>query len=73
MKTIKDHVSLRGEFETITMTELRMFPGQVLKSVELGKVFVVTHQGNPIAVLSPLPGVNLTIVVGSKGQTGYSL
>ena len=72
MKTIKDQVSLDGKIETISAVELRKQPGEVLESVALGKVFVVTKRDKPIAVISKPPGQTLTIVVGSDGGVSYT-
>jgi hypothetical protein len=73
MKNIKDEISLAGKLETISMMELRQQPGEVLKSVELGKTFVVERNGKAIAVLSQLPGQNLTLVIGRRGERSYSI
>lgn len=73
MKTIKDQVSLNGKIETISAQELRAQPGEVLESVALGKVFVVTKRDKPIAVISKPPGQTLTIEVGRNGEISYSI
>lgn len=53
MKTLKQEVgSLQGREETITMSELRAQPGDVLDQVELGKTFNITRNGKVIAVLA---------------------
>lgn len=55
MKTIKQEVSLAGRTETITAMDFRKHPGEVLASVVLGKAFVITKQGKPIAYLCQPP------------------
>ena len=55
MKSIKDEISLVGRTETITMMDLRKKPGEVLSSVALGKTFIITRSGKPIAELKKLP------------------
>lgn len=53
MKTLKQEVgSLQGREETITMTELRAQPGDVLDQVELGKVFNIMRNGKVVAVIA---------------------
>ena len=73
MKKISDHVAqeMRKQFESITMMDLRKQPGEVLDSVELGKAFLITKAGRPIAVLSPLPGETLTMVIDGQGKVSY--
>ena len=54
MKTLKDEVgSLEGREETITMTELRSLPGDVMDQVSLGKVFNITRGGRILGRLVP--------------------
>lgn len=73
MRKIADHVGqeMRKQFESITMMDLRKQPGEVLDSVELGKTFLITKAGRPIAVLSPLPGETLTMAIDSRGKISY--
>lgn len=54
MKTLQEEIgsSLVGRSETITMTEFRNRPGNVMAQVELGKTFTITKDGKIIAVLS---------------------
>ncbi len=52
MKTLKDEVSLIGKVETISMTEFRTRPGDVIDQVCLGKTFNITKVGKTVAVLS---------------------
>lgn len=73
MKAIKDQVNLNGKIETISSQELRAQPGEVLESVALGKVFVVTKRDKPIAVISKPPGQTLTINVGTDGGISHSV
>ncbi len=73
MKKLKDEISLSGKLESITMMELRSSPGEILTAVDCGKTFVITKCKKPIAVLSKLPGINLTMKVDSKGNTTYEL
>lgn len=54
MKTLKDEVgSLEGREETITMSELRALPGDVMDQVALGKVFIITRAGRVLGRLVP--------------------
>ena len=55
MKMIREETSLDGKLETITATDLRHAPGEVLASVQLGKRFIITKQGRPVAMLCPPP------------------
>ncbi len=53
MKSLQEEVgSLSGREETITVTELRARPGDVLSQVELGKTFTITRCGKKIAIIS---------------------
>lgn len=48
---------LQGQKETITMSDLRSRPGDVIAQVQQGKHFEVTKSGNVVAQLSePEPG-----------------
>lgn len=51
MKTLKQKIKLTGE-ETITVSELREQPGEVLDQVELGMIFQITRNGIIVATLS---------------------
>jgi prevent-host-death family protein len=53
MKTIKQQVSLEGQTQTITISEFRKQPGDILAQVELGMRFVITRGGKEIADLVP--------------------
>ena len=70
---LADNVSLSGRIEEITISEFRKAPGDVLTQVELGKTFVIKRNGKDIAVLSKVPGVQLSISVDCLGQTEYDL
>ena len=64
---------LVGEFEKITMMELRRYSGEVFLQIRLGKVYLLTHAGKPIAVLSRPPGETLSTIIESDGTSNYSL
>lgn len=49
MKTIAETISMDGQREEITISELRSKPGEVFAQVDLGKVFTVTKSGKVIA------------------------
>ena len=73
MKKIADHVmqEMGKQFEVITAMDFRMQPGEVLDSAALGKTFLITKSGRPVAVLSKPPGETLSIKVDSKGRISY--
>ncbi len=71
MKILKDEVSLSGKAEEITLMDLRQQPGEVFASVALGKVFVVTKKGEPIAVISKPPGETLLTIIDEVGKVSY--
>lgn len=73
MKRLTEYVNLKGQIETITMMNLRSRPGEVFDSVALGKVYIVTKAGKPLAVLSRLPGEQLAIRVNGNGSKEYVL
>lgn len=73
MKRLKNEINLIGVIETISMMELRERPGEIFTSVELGKVFVVKRNGKPLAIISAVPGTQLTIKISSKGEKSYTL
>lgn len=64
---------LVGEFEKITMMELRCCIGEIFLQVRLGKVYLLTHKGKPVAVLSKPPGETLRIIIEPDGTSNYSL
>jgi antitoxin (DNA-binding transcriptional repressor) of toxin-antitoxin stability system len=53
MKLISDHLSLKGKKETITITQFRILPGEVIAQVILGKEFDITKNGKLVATISP--------------------
>jgi len=53
------------------MMDFREGPGDIIQQVRMGKVFLITKAGKPVAVLSPLPGEQLVTLINSKG--GYAL
>ena len=59
--------------EKITMMQLRKQPGEVIDMVVLGKTYILTRGDKEVAVISKLPGVNLTINVDSHGNINHSL
>jgi antitoxin (DNA-binding transcriptional repressor) of toxin-antitoxin stability system len=73
MRRLKQEASLIGQFESITVSELRQRPGEILTCVELGKTFLITRQGREIAVLSLVPGQTLSITVESDGSLKHHL
>lgn len=63
---------LTGQIEEITMTDFRASPGDVIDSVLMGKTFIITRQGKPLACLQRLPGERLSMVVGKTGKGSYT-
>jgi hypothetical protein len=63
---------LIGEFEKITMMELRHHIGEIFLQVGLGKVYLLTRVGKPVAVLSKPPGETLITIIESDGTLNYS-
>ena len=53
MKKLTDMKLLAGTTETISMTELRSRPGDVINQVQMGRVFNITKDGEVVAVFSP--------------------
>lgn len=68
MKKLADHVSLDGEVEIITVTELRAGPGECLDQVALGKVLGITRKGKIVAFLVPPQSADITHVIQSDGS-----
>lgn len=62
-----------SEVKTIEKMELRERMGEVFYELKNGTTFVITHgqKKTPVAVLSALPGENLTMTVDSKGEISY--
>lgn len=50
-KTIEDKALLKGQTERITMVQLREGPGDVITQIQMGKRFVLTRAGKPVAVM----------------------
>lgn len=51
MTKIQDQIALKG-VETITITQFRMAPGEVITQVEMGRTFRITKLGRVVAVIS---------------------
>ncbi len=73
MKRLSQEITLQGKFETISVSELRSKPGEVLQQVGLGKIFVIQKNGKPVAVLSKPPGETLAMEIGPNGSTSFTL
>jgi prevent-host-death family protein len=73
MKRLSEQVSLEKTLEEITISEFRERPGEVLHCVELGKTFVITKIGHPVAVLSKVPGETLSKKINRDGTEKYIL
>lgn len=51
-KTIEDKKTLlKGQTECITMVQLREGPGDVITQIQMGKRFILTRSGKPVAVM----------------------
>lgn len=73
MKTLKESVTFTGpRFEVITVSQLRAMPGDILAQVEFGKTFLITRNGQAVAVLSQPPGDSLAIVFNADGTKSYA-
>lgn len=73
MKKIKDEMPLEGKIETISMMDFRSSPGEVIDSVDYGKTFLIKKGKRIIAVLSKVPGTELTISVDRDRNISYVL
>lgn len=73
MKKIADQLSLKNQIESISMSELRQHPGEVFAQVGLGKVFVIKKNGREVAVLSAVPGTELTTIIAPDGSKTYRI
>lgn len=72
MSTLRESVTFTApRFEVITVGAFRKRPGDVLAQVGFGKIFLITKNGVPVAVLSQPPGDTLIKVIDSKGQITY--
>ena len=60
MKTLKQRISFKGLHESISITDFRRSPGEILKAVELGMTITIERNGKEIAKLiqSPQPDEN---------------
>lgn len=73
MKRISEELDMAGKIETITMMDLRKCPGEVMDSVMMGKVFIITKAGKPRAVIAKLPGQQLSMKVDEEGKVSFIL
>jgi antitoxin (DNA-binding transcriptional repressor) of toxin-antitoxin stability system len=73
MRHIQDELSLDGKIETITMMDLRKNPGEMIDSVMMGKVFIISKAGKPRAVISKLPGQQLAMAIDAQGKVSFQL
>lgn len=71
MKKLADSKALRGQLETISMMDLRSGPGDVIKQIQMGKTYILTHAGKAVAVMQPLPGDTLSMTIHSDGTVSY--
>ena len=55
MKPLSKVINLTGQFEEITMMDLRMHAGEIMTQVSLGKTFLIKRNEKPVAFLSYLP------------------
>lgn len=51
MKTLPETMLLANQVEEISMSELRKSPGDIIMQVQMGKTFVITLRGRPVATL----------------------
>lgn len=58
MKRLSSLRLLKGQSETITVSDLRAAPGDVLAQVQQGKTFSITKQGKVVASLAPMKDKN---------------
>lgn len=66
-------MTLKNKLEEITVSEFRKQPGEVFAQVGMGKTFVVTKNGSAVAVVSKVPGEQLTMDVRGNGRVKYVL
>jgi len=50
--TVDKMALLAGQRESITLSYFRSRPGDVMLQVQMGKVFVITKRGTPIAIIT---------------------
>ena len=72
MKKLADEKILKGKTETISAMDFRKSPGEVLLQVEMGKIYIITRNGKPVAeIRSPEPSaVELGAAVRKMGLAG---
>ena len=58
----------KGQKATITMTELRTTPGDVIEHVKAGMQISITKNGKVIALLLPVNYDNETTIIKSDGS-----
>ena len=64
---------LVGEIEELSLMAFRKGPGDIIAQVQMGKVFLLTKQGKPVAVLSRPPGEELVKTINREGEVSYDL
>lgn len=70
MQRIHEAIQL-DDLHTITMTDLRKQPGEVMRMVELGRTYLITKGGKAVGVLSRVPGEQLGLSAASDGTISY--
>lgn len=70
METMKDYMDgmLHGEMETITVSEFRASPGDILTQVSLGKSFCIKRKGEIVAFLVHPTDADVVHEVHSDGS-----
>lgn len=71
MKLMKDYMRnmLKGEVETITVTELRKHPGDCLTQASLGKSFCIKRKGKIVAFLVSPENADVTHQILPNGTS----
>ena len=71
MKMMKDYIKgmLFGEQETITVTEFRKHPGDILTQVSLGKTFCIKRKGKTVAFLVHPSNADVVHKIDSDGSS----
>lgn len=72
-KRLTDSQPLRGQLEYLALQDMRAAPGDIINQVQMGKVYVITKQGKPVAVLQALPGERLSIEIDGQGKATYGI
>lgn len=70
-KRLHETDALHGHVEELSLMDFRMAPGDAITQVQMGKVYVLTKAGKPVAVLSKPPGETLIIHIDSRGDVSY--